>query len=849
MHAIFAALRQLRKSPGFAVTVILTIALGIGANTAIFTLVHAVLLRSLPVRDPHGLFEIGDNTRPGISDGFPDPDLDGAGDFAMFSNELYKHLKATTPQIAEVAAMSAPDLTMSVRQSNAAARAERVEYVSGNYFDLLGIGPFAGRVLRQGDNTPGAAPVAVLSYAAWQSIYAGDPNIVGQTLSVQGHPFTIIGVGPSGFFGDRIDPKPPALWIPLETEPLLTGAQSMLRTKSANWLNLLARFQPGTNVQALEAQMTANLQHWMADIPAYTENGAAAQIPRQHILIVPGGRGIQVLQSRREAGLYLLMGICLLVLLVACANVANLLLARGAAQRADTALRMALGAARSRVIGQMMTDSLVLACLGGAAGLAVAYGGTRLILSLAFPHAPQVPIDPHPSLPVLLFALGLSLATGAAFGIVPAWINSHADPAEALRGVNRSTRDRGSLSQKGLIVFQAALSLVLLVGAGLLTRSLDKLQHQDLGVNTRNRYLVQFDPQGAGYTLETLPVLYRDMEQRFGALPGVQNAAIAGYVPLSGRTDATSIFVSGRKSPVGNGNNFVLYDRVSPHYFAAIGQPFLAGRGISEQDTETTQPVAVVNQAFVRQFFPHENPIGRFFGHDEPQMAGSMRIVGVVADTKYANPQAQALPMYFLALPQQISGFTQATDRDDEARSMFVGTLILDFATPPANVDATVRRTLADINPNLTPGSITTFAYQVQGNFDEDRLLSRLTMLFGALALIVAAVGLYGITAYQVARRTSEIGVRMALGATRGDVLVMVLRVAYTQIGIGILIGLPVAVLGARAIRNQLYDTSVLDPLSQLKAVAALAAAATVAAIVPARRAASIEPVIALRAE
>ena len=847
MRDVLAALRQFWKSPGFTVTVILTIALGIGANTAIFTLVHAVLLRSLPVRDPNGLYEIGDNTRPGMSDGYPDPT--NSGDFDMFSYDLYKHLRATTPQVTQIAAMSAPDITMGVRQGNAAVRTERVEYVSGNYFDLLGIGPFVGRLIGTGDNSPGAAPVVVLSYAAWQSFYGSNPGIIGKTISLQGHAFTVVGVAPSGFFGDRIDPKPPSLWIPLETEPMLDGPQTMLHTHSMNWLDLLARVQPGANVHALEAQMSANLQHWMADVPAYTENGLAVQISRQHIRIIPGGRGILVLQSRREAGLYLLMGICLLVLLVACANVANLLLARGAARRADTALRMALGAARRRVITQMMTESVVLAFAGGLVGLAVAYGGTRLILSLAFPYAPQLPIDPHPSLPVLLFALSLSLATGAAFGMVPAWINSHADPAEALRGVNRSTRDRGSLPQKSLIVFQAALSLVLLICAGLLTRSLNRVQHQDLGIETQNRYVVQFDPQAAGYTLAALPALYRDMEQRFAGLPGLKNVAIAGYAPLNGSTDGTGVYIPGRRDPSDNGNNLTLYDRISPQYFAAVGQRLLSGRVFTAEDTDTSQRVAVVNQAFARRYYSGQNAIGQFFGPNEPQMAGAIRIVGVVADAKYVNPHEAAGPMFFVPLTQHLLGYHQKPDIEDEDRSMFVGSLIVNFSVPPADVDATVRRLLIDINPDLAPSSVLAFSYTVRGNFDEDRLLSRLTMLFGVLALVVAAVGLYGITAYQVERRTSEIGIRMALGAKRGDMLLMVLRDAYIKIGLGILVGLPVAVLGARAIRSQLYDTSALDPLSVLIAVAALAGAATIAAIVPAHRAASIEPVIALRSE
>jgi predicted permease len=510
---------------------------------------------------------------------------------------------------------------------------------------------------------------------------------------------------------------------------------------------------------------------------------------------------------------------------------------------------MALGAARGRLIRQMLTESVLLACLGGLAGLAVAYAGTRTILALAFPDAIHLPIQASPSLPVLGFAFLLSLLTGVVFGIVPAWITSHSDPAEALRGANRSTRDRGALPQKSLIVFQAALSLVLLVSAGLLTKSLRNLEHQDFGLQTTNRYVVHLDPAGAGYTPEKLPALYDRLQQQFGAVPGVKSVGLALYSTLEGNNWGEEVFVEGRPDPGPNAHNGSSWDRVSPKFFETVGQPVIRGRGFTDADTATSQSVAVVNQAWVKKFFPNkEDPIGRHFGVFEVKYSGSFEIVGVVADAKYTNPRQEVRPMYFRPLTQQLKAETP-NERMAEGRSLFINSITLWFSTPPQNVDAIVRRTLADIDPNLTVEDLHSLDYQVGDNFNQERLISRLTMLFGILALVLASVGLYGITSYAVARRTSEIGLRMALGADRSNVMKLVLRGAFTQVGLGLAIGIPIALLGGRYMASQLFEVKAYDPLSIAIAVVVLTAAAALAGFIPARRAASIEPMVALRIE
>src|SRR5271163_1659934 len=845
MQDIRVALRHFRKSPGFAITVVLTIALGIGANTAIFTLVHAILMKSLPVGDPKTLYRVGDKDECCVEGGFQGDN----GDFNLFSYDLYKHFQANTPEFERVAAMQAGWDMMSVRHGAQPAKPEHSEYVSGNYFTTLGIGPFAGRILTDSDDTIGAAPAAVLSYQAWQSDFAGDPTIVGSTIYLQNKPVTVVGIAPSGFYGDRIREFTPAIWIPVSMEPLIDGQNSNLRVPDSNWLYVLGRIKPGVSPQTLQAKMSTSLRQWLSTQPSYTQNGGSTIIPKQHVVITPGGAGIQNLQIETGKGLYLLMAISGLVLLVACANVANLLLARGATRKAETSIRMALGAARTRLVRQLLTESVLLACMGGLAGLVVAYTGARTILALAFPDSPQLPIDASPSLPILGFAFLLSLVTGIVFGIVPAWMTSHSDPAEALRGINRSTRDRASLPQKSLIVFQGALSLVLLVGAGLLTKSLRNMENQDFGLQTANRYVLHLDVEGAGYTPEKLPALYQALEQQFGSQPGVQSVGMALYSTLEGNNWGESVYVEGRPAHGPNAHLGSSWDRVSARFFETVGQPVMRGRGFTDQDTATSQKVAVVNQAFVKKFFPKEDPIGRHFGVFDQKFAGAFEIVGVVADAKYNNPRGEMRPMYFRPLNQQLAPLTDPNDIQAEGRSLYINSITLRFQGQPQNLDEMARHTLANIDPNLTLIDLHSLDYQVGGNFIEERLISRLTILFGALALVLASVGLYGITSYQVARRTSEIGLRMALGADRAEVVRMVLRTAFFQVGLGLAIGIPAALAGARLMADQLYGVSSYDPLSLALAVVVLSISAAVAGIIPARRAASIEPMVALRTE
>jgi predicted permease len=840
------ALRQLRKFPGFTITVVLTLALGIGANTAIFTLVHAVLLSSLPVADPATLYRIGDKDDCCVNGGF----LNREGDFDLFSYELYRHFQDNTPEFEQLAAFQAGRNSMNVRRAGGTGKSERSEYISGNYFTTFGVGAFAGRTILPSDDVPGAAPVAMLSYQVWQADYASDPSIVGSTIYIQSQPVTVVGIAPPKFFGDRIDNIPPQLWVTLSSEPYIEGENSILHRADGNWLYAIGRVKPGTGVSSLEAKISTILRQWLSTQKSYTANGAASEIPKQHVVLAPAGAGVQNLQQEVGSGLRLLMTISGLVLLVACANIANLMLARAATRRSEISVRVALGAARTRLIRQMLTESIVLGCAGGFVGLLLAFSGTQMILALAFPGDKNLAIDTHPSLIVLGFAFILSLLTGIIFGLVPAWITSHANPAEALRGVNRSTRDRASLPQKSLIICQAALSLVLLVAAGLLTKTLNNLQHQNFGIETANRYVLHVDPAGAGYKVANVSALNQEIERQFAALPGVQSVGLALYSTLEGNNWGEGIHIEGRPAPGVQDDVNSSWDRVSPRFFETIGQAVVRGRGFSDQDTATSRMVAVVNQAFVKKFFPKEDPIGHHFGTWDQKFVGNYEIVGVVADAKYTAVREDVRPMYFRPLPQlDTAMLSEPSAAIGETRSLFINSITIRFQGNPQDLESMARKTLTGINPDLTINSFRSLDTQVADNFNQERLIARLTMLFGFLALALASVGLYGLTSYSVARRTSEIGVRMAMGANRKNVLGLVMRGALLQIAIGLVIGIPVALFGGYLMSSQLYGVSKYDPYTMTVAIAILGVCAAIAGFVPARRASSIEPMNALRTE
>ncbi|HEY2013424.1 MAG TPA: ABC transporter permease, partial [Bryobacteraceae bacterium] len=643
------ALRQFAKAPGFTATAILTLALGIGATTAIFTLVNAVLLKSLPVAKPEDLIRVGDKENCCVNGGMQD-------DWSLFSYYNYQHFRDNTPAFAQLAAFQAGSNQFGIRRQGSDHPAESFigDFVSGNAFDTLGLSAYAGRLLRPSDDEKGAAPVAVMSFRTWQQKYGEDQTVIGGTFIVNGRPFTIVGITPPGFYGERLTSDPASFWIPLNDEPMLMETSSLLERGDMDWLNLLGRPKPGTNQKQVESQMQVELRQFLASPLSKVESRDATLIPKQTLYLAPGGAGVQRMQEDYKDGLHLLMWISLFVLLIACANLANLMMVRATTRRQQISVRTALGAPRSRLVRQALTESVVLAVLGGLAGLLVAYGGATLILKLAAGKS-YLPIHATPSPMVLAFAFGVSLLTGVLFGVAPAWVTAHADPIDALRESNRTTKSSGLWTQKALVVAQAAVSLVLLCAAGLLTESLDNMRHQKFGFDTTNRYILHIDPQMAGYKVPQLDAFFRQLHDSLAAIPGVKSVAYSLYSPMEGDNWGNGVFFEGRPAPPpGSNENGSSWVRASPGYFETIGTKIVAGRGITEQDTASTRPIAVVNQTFAKKFFKDGNPIGHHFGDIDQQHSSTYEIVGVTENTNYWGPTSRMRPMFFLAGTQWV---------------------------------------------------------------------------------------------------------------------------------------------------------------------------------------------------
>jgi predicted permease len=840
------AFRQMWLSPVFTLTAMLTLALGIGATTAIFSLIDSVMLKSLPVVDPSSLYRVGAGTDCCVEGGPQD-------EWGLYSYPFYLRLQSEAPEFEQMTAFQAAGAQFSVRRGerdNNIAKPLRGEFVSGNYFNTFGIQAFAGRTIAPSDDQASAPPVAMLSYRAWQQQYNSDPSVVGSTFIVSGRPFTIAGIAPPGFFGETLRSNPPELWMPLQQEPLVNAQNSLLKQSISGWLRVIGRLKPGASTAGIAPRLTAVLRQWMvhdSGWPAEFMPMIVKSLPRQQIEIIPGGTGVAAMKADYGDSLHILLTVCCLVLLIACANIANLLLARGAARRSQTSVRLALGASRSRLIRQSFTESVVLSVLGGIAGVAVAYLGVKLIVALTFRGAHFVPIDARPSLPVLAFAFGLSLLTGALFGTAPAWFSSHGNPVEALRGANRSTRDSATLPQKILVVVQATLSIVLLAGAGLLTRSLRNLEHQSFGFETNHRISIVMNEPPASYTEPQLDVLYRELQGRLARIPGVQRAALALYTPY---IDNWGEFIvpEGHGVPQMNSDANASWDRVSPGYLETMGQPILRGRSIAEDDTRTTRSVAVVNEAFAKHFFPGQDVVGKHFGLDMPEYNRTIEIVGIVRDAKYMDSNRPAHPMFFAPLAQHVA-YDQPLMALVDHRSHYISGAVLDLRGSAEGLESQIRKAFSEVDPNLTIINIQPMQEQVDSDFDQQRAVAQMTGLFGMLALVLAAVGLYGVTAYTVERRTSEIGVRMALGADRGNVVRLVLRGAFRQVVIGLILGIPISIACGHLLAAQLYQVKSWDPLVLAGSVAALGFCALVASIIPAQRAASINPVQALRTE
>ena len=842
MQDLKYGLRMLLKSPGFAVVVVLSLGLGIGANTAIFTLIDAVMLKTLPVENPEqlALFFDGSDEGTRISRGGM-----GTGErWRYYSYPLYEYLRDHNQFFQGICAFRLGEDRLSVSVQGARASSAQStqkatgHLVSGNYFSVLGVNAILGRTLSPEDDRPGARPAAVISYGYWKSEFGGDPSAVGKVADLNGTPFTIVGVTPPEFFGERVR-KSPDFWLPIATQPQVMLHDSYLNDSGVYWLNLMGRLKPGVTRQQAQAAATVQLRQFLTDLMgSHISDTDRKEIAKSYVELGSGGPGISGLRLNYSQPLRILMAFVALVLLIACANVANLLLARAAARQKEISMRLALGAGRGRLIGQLLTESLIMATLGGVLGALLAAWGVEILVTKFAGRTS--PLNVHPDLRVLMFTLLVCALAAILFGLAPALRSTRVDLAPALRANTAAAGASGrrwSLG-KALVSLQAALSLLMLFGAGLFVRTLQKLEAEDLGFNQQHVLLVSIDPRLAGYHPAQLAPFYQQLLDRVNALPGVRSASVAAYSPLSGTSRSTDITVQGYTPPPGADTD-VNVNVVGWKYFATAGMPMLLGREFGPQDTPTSPKVAVVNATVAHDFFGKGNPIGRRFGFGggDAKHSGDIEIAGVVADAKYRDVREKPQRMVFVPVLQA---------QGDEA---YVSEVDIRTLGDPRVVASEVRGAINEINSGLSVTNVTTLSEQVHDWFDEERTISQLSSFFGLLALALASVGLYGVMAYAVARRTSEIGVRMALGARSADVRWMVLREALLLVLAGVAIGVPAALAASRLIASMLFGLTRWDPLTISAATLVLVAVAILAGYLPARRASRVSPMVALRYE
>jgi len=831
--------RLLVQKPAFTIVAALTLALGIGANTAIFTLFDAVLLRSLPVREPGRLVLFSASPGEGTSTGDPPK-----GRWRLFSTEVYEFLRKQPLPYESLAAFRSGEAAVSVHlagDAGGAGPAQRAQahLVSGTYFTVMGVSPALGRLLTGDDDRASAAPAAVVSDGFWKTRLHADPSIVGTVAILNGTAFTIVGVAPREFFGERVR-RPADFWVPLAFQPQIELRPSYLERTDAYWLNIIARLGPGDRRAQAQAAQTATT----TALRQFLKNAAGAKLTRDRereiqesrVELDDGSAGISGLRQMYSDPLRILLGVVLLVLLIACANVGNLLLARAAARQGEMSVRMALGATRARLVRQLLTESLLLAALGAACGVVLARWVAGALLALVV--SPTAPVHATLNGSVLVFTIAIAFAAGMLFGLAPAVRAGRVDLVTAMksggRAIASSRRRLGGAEM--LVAAQIAVSLVLLVGAGLFARSLLNLQQQTLGFDRDRVLLARLNPRLAGYKPADVASLYRRLYDRLSALPGLRSVTLASYSPLSGSTSKSSATIEGYTLKPGE-NDGLETVFVGPSYPDALGMPLVHGRAIGLQDGAGTTLVAMVNEAFGRHYFPNASAIGHRFTYDPHEAGHSFEIVGVVKDARFHDAKDAVEPIAFLALLQDTSQF--ALSAEIAART----------ADKPAAVSHAVRQAIADVDRNLPVNDPRPLADQVASTFDTERLAARLVSVFGALALVLACVGLYGVVSQAVARRTSEIGVRMALGADRRDVLWLILKDTLALVAIGLAVGVPAAFGATRLVRSQLFGLGAADPASFTLAIVVLTTVAAGSGLFPARRASRVDPMVALRHE
>jgi predicted permease len=838
METLFKDLRYgfrgLVRRKGFAAIAVLTLALGIGANTAIFTLVNAVMLKSLPVSHPEQLVLFSDTA----SEGTALQDSPGSGEWQRFSYASYVYLRDHNQSFTEIAALRSGTSRLSVRRADkegSAATRATGHLVSGNYFSVLGTGAMRGRVLTTDDDKPNAQPAAVMSYRYWEQQLNSDPSVVGQTFVINGTNFTVAGIMPREFFGERVR-RPPDFWLPLAFHPQIELRKSFLEDPQAYWLMLLGRLKPGVQMEQAQAGVNLALRQFLTEQAGSQLNEERQRgIQNTYARLVEGKGGISVLRLVYSKPLHMLMAIVGMVLLIACANVGSLLLARATARKAEISLRMALGASRWRIVRQLLTESMLLAIIGGVCGIVLAQWGVMILVNIV---AKDAPLDTRADASVLAFTVAVSLIAGLLFGLIPALRASRTDLATAMKEKSRTGRRfwRFNLSS-AMVVLQVGLSMVLLTGAGLFARSLLNLQSENVGFDRSNMLLAGIDPRLAGYKVAELPALYQQILDRLGSLPNVRSVSLATYSPMSGTHRASSIEMPGY-TPQPEEDLVVEDVLAGPRYAETLGVRVLRGRDIGIRDTVAAPRVAVVNETFANHYFKDQNPIGRSFTFDDETDDGApLEIVGVIGDIKSSDARDEVVPAVFRPILQI------------QDQASYSATIHLRTSGDPNLFAGPVRQVINEIDDKIPIFGVTTLNDQVHESLKEDRLVAQLVSFFGALALILACIGLYGVMAHGVARRTNEIGIRMALGARGGNIAWMILRETLLLVAIGLAIGIPTALFAAKFISAQLFGLKPGDPAALLGAGLVLTLVALLAGYIPARRASRVNPLTALRYE
>ena len=794
------------------------------------------MLKVLPVEKPEQLALFSD----GGTRGFVGL---GPGLYNIFSYPLYEHLRRNNPSFQGIGAFRTEMDRLNVRSEGArqdeSAQLAWGRLVSGNYFSVLGVQAVLGRVLTPEDDRPEAPPAAVISYAYWGRRFNNDRSVVGQVLNVNGILLTVTGVTPPEFFGESVESPLADFWLPVTLQPrLMPDRGSVLQQPSINWLNLIGRLRPGVSLPQAQASVDVAFRQFLTEQAGpHPSPEDQRDIQHSHIKLSRGGSGISNLRFRYSQPLHILMAVVAFVLLIACANVANILLSRAAVRQREISMRLAVGASRPRLVRQLLTESVLLGLLGGVLGVLLSAWGVSALVDMVAGGTSRLLLDVAPDAKVLGFTLAVSLLTAILFGLAPAFRTTRVDLVHSLKGgtAGASPGARWNLSRT-LVVSQVALSLLLLVGAGLLVRTMRNLATQDFGFSQEHVLEVGIDPRIVGYKENQLYRLYQRLLDRVDGLPGVRVASLSLYSPMSGDNWSGQISVQGYLPPP-NGAADCQWVWVGPNYVGTEGMTLLLGRDIARGDVKGAPQVAVVNESFAQRYLANQNPLGRRFSMDTPAKAYEIEIVGVVKNFKFNDPWQHYWPVAFLPLAQT------------EGPSSYAAYLEVRTTTDPTNLAGSVRTALQDVDKNLPVTSIRTLADQVSENLNTEHLIARLSSFFGILALVLACVGLYGFLAYGVARRTHEIGIRMALGADQKGVLWMVLRDALRLVSVGIALGLSMAFAATRFISSQLYGVKPTDPATIAAVTMALVAVAVCAGYIPARRAAKVDPMVALRYE